>query len=169
MIAIIPRSVVAVFVSVALLWPLAGASDAMAGAQGLPSELSDSLVPAPGLTPDEVVRIQLNALRRNDAANRGIAVAFRFASPANKASTGPLPRFIHMIKAGPYRMMLEFEHASYGSLEVEGDRAAQRVTLVGSEEVVSFVFLLARQSGPLCQGCWMTEGVVVVPEAGRAA
>jgi hypothetical protein len=74
-----------------------------------------------------------------------------------------------MIKAGPYRMMLEFEHASYGSLEVEGDRAAQRVTLVGSEEVVSFVFLLARQSGPLCQGCWMTEGVVVVPEAGRAA
>jgi hypothetical protein len=80
MIAIIPRSVVTVFVSVALLWPLAGASDAMAGAQGLPSELSDSLVPAPDLTPDEVVRIQLNALRRNDVANRGIAVAFRFAS-----------------------------------------------------------------------------------------
>ncbi len=169
MIAILPRSVVAVFVTVALLWLLAGASGAGAVAQGLPPELSDSLVPAPDLTPHEVVRIQLNALRRNDAENRGIAVAFRFASPANKASTGPLPRFIHMIKAGPYRMMLEFEHASYASLEVEGDRAAQRVTLVGSEEVVTFVFLLKRQAGPLCQGCWMTEGVVVVPEAGRAA
>jgi len=169
MIAIVPRSAVAVFVIVGLLWPLAGASDAGDGAQGLPPELSDSLVPAPDLTPREVVRIQLKALRRNDAENRGIAVAFRFASPANKASTGPLPRFIHMIKAGPYRMMLEFEHAAYGSLEVDGDGAAQKVTLVGHEDVVTFVFLLKRQRGALCQGCWMTEGVVVVPGAGRSA
>ncbi len=169
MIAILPRSAVAVFVTVGLLWPLACASDAGAGAQGLPPELSDSLVPAPDLTPDEVVRIQLQALRRNDAENRGIAVAFRFASPANKASTGPLSRFIHMIKAGPYRMMLEYEHASYASLEVDGDRAAQKVTLVGHEDVVTFVFLLERQGGALCQGCWMTEGVAVVHEAGRPA
>ena len=42
--------------------------------------------------PQEVVRIQMEALRYNDEKNRGIEIAFRFASPSNKADTGPLPR-----------------------------------------------------------------------------
>jgi len=56
------------------------------GAGGDP--LSEDLVPTPALTPAEVVRIQLEALRNNDEQNRGIEVAFRFASPANRAKEG---------------------------------------------------------------------------------
>ena len=55
--------------------------------------LAEDLVPDPALTPEQVVRIQLEALRNNDAGDRGIAVAFRFASPGNRQNTGPLPRF----------------------------------------------------------------------------
>ncbi len=119
--------------------------------------------PSPKLGPEDVVRIQLQALRGNDETNQGIAIAFRFASPRNKASTGPLPRFIHMIKAGPYRLMLEFERASYMPARIEGARAVQRVTLIGAREIRTYDFLLRRQADPPCEGCWMTEAVIVVP------
>ena len=150
----------------AIAFPLAAEPGAAAAAgmdarppagrqNGLPS-------PAPELEPAEVVQIQLQALRENDETNEGIAVAFRFASPRNKASTGPLARFIHMIKAGPYRLMLEFEHASFTPIVIEGVHAVQRVTLVGRREIRSYDFLLQRQAGPPCDGCWMTEAVIVV-------
>lgn len=124
--------------------------------------------PSPELEPSEVVQIQLEALRDNDEADNGIAVAFRFASPRNKASTGPLLRFIRMIEEGPYRLMLEFEHASYMPTLVEGVHAVQRVILVGRQEIRSYDFLLQRQTGPPCEGCWMTEAVIVVPGMEKA-
>ncbi len=148
---------------------LAADIGAAAGAEAAPT-LAPALkmaAPSPELDPGEVVRIQLQALRANDASDEGIAVAFRFASPRNKASTGPLPRFIHMIKAGPYRLMLEYERASYTPTRVEGNRAVQRVTLVGPRQIRSYDFLLQRQTGPPCDGCWMTEAVMVVPGTER--
>ncbi len=139
-----------------------GADGAVDAVPTLAPALRES-APSPELDPGEVVRIQLNALRANNASDEGIAVAFRFASPRNKASTGPLPRFIHMIKAGPYRLMLEYERASYTPTRVEGNRAVQRVTLVGARQIRSYDFLLQRQTAPPCDGCWMTEAVMVVP------
>ncbi|MDX1512826.1 MAG: DUF4864 domain-containing protein, partial [Gammaproteobacteria bacterium] len=101
-----------------------------------PSPLSASLRPAAHLGPEDVVRIQLEALRQNDENDLGIAVAFRFASPLNKRSTGPLPRFVQMIKQGPYRPMLDYRRVLYSPVEIEGDRAAQKVTLISDERVV---------------------------------
>jgi hypothetical protein len=118
-------------------------------------------VPGPDLAPQDIVRIQLEALRHNDAGDRGIAVAFRFASPANKAQTGPLPRFARMIKDGPYRLMLEYVAVEYAPVEVAGARARQLVVLVGAQGApMSYVFHLSRQSTPGCaEGCWMTDAV----------
>lgn len=138
-----------------------------AGTEITPS-VGHEATPSPTLGPGDVVRIQLQALRGNDETNEGIAIAFRFASPRNKASTGPLPRFIHMIKAGPYALMLEFERASYLPIRVEGPRAVQRVTLVGTREIRTYDFLLRRQVDPPCEGCWMTEAVIVVPGVEKA-
>ena len=132
-----------------------------AGAQSGPDlHLSPDLVPKPGLTPEQVVQIQLNALRHNDERNRGIEVAFRFASPDNKLQTGPLPRFISMIHQGPYRLMLAYENVSYHPLELVEDVARQRVTLIGAGLVVDYEFYLSRQGEGVCTGCWMTDAVV---------
>lgn len=122
--------------------------------------LSPRLMPTPALTPEQVVRIQLNALRHNDASNRGIEVAFRFASPDNKLSTGPLPRFIRMIHQGPYRLMLAYDNAAYHPPQVVADRARQRVTLIGAGLAVDYEFYLSRQSEGTCPGCWMTDAVI---------
>ncbi|MGI9335862.1 MAG: DUF4864 domain-containing protein [Gammaproteobacteria bacterium] len=126
-------------------------------------------VPAPSLGPQDVVRIQLEALRKNDEHDSGIGVAFRFASPANKRSTGPLPRFARMIRNGPYAVMLEFRSAAYEKVQVVDDRARQRVTLVGANGAFGFDFFLSRQREGDCQGCWMTDAVTVVAVSARPA
>ena len=131
--------------------------------------LSDTLVPVPALSPGEVVRIQLEALRHNDEQNRGIAVAFRFASPANRANTGPLSRFIAMIKEGPYALMLDYRQAEYGQVETAANQARQRVTLTGTRAIVTYWFYLSRQSQAPCEDCWMTDAVYIEQSAGRAA
>jgi hypothetical protein len=117
--------------------------------------------PHAGLTPDEVVRIQLDSLRGNDAADHGIAVCFRFASPGNRSQTGPLPRFISMIKDGPYQLMLTYDEADYEPVEIVDDVARQRVTLSTSTLSVTYAFYLSRQTEGECRGCWMTDAVTI--------
>ena len=161
----VSRPLVAVF-HLGLITVLFSVAVARAG-----DPLGDDLRPDPTLTPEQVVRIQLEALRRNDAADRGIAVAFRFASPDNRRMTGPEPRFGAMIKNGPYALMLNYDRALFAPIEVRGRDALQAVTLVSAGAApVTYLFHLRRQeaSGPLAN-CWMTEGVQVKPEQGRAA
>ena len=129
--------------------------------------LSESLVPDPALSPGDVIRIQLEALRHNDDQDRGIAVAFRFASPSNRANTGPLPHFIAMIRQGPYALMLDFREAAYGPVETESNQARQRVTLTGARETMTYWFYLSRQSAAPYADCWMTDAVYIEPSAGQ--
>lgn len=125
--------------------------------------LSDEVLPSPEHPPARVVAIQLEALRLNDEADRGIAVAFRFASPANKAMTGPLPRFAFMIHNGPYRVMLDYATAIYDPVVVMERKAVQRVTLVSRKGTFSYVFYLSRQTSDPCRDCWMTDAVTMEP------
>lgn len=117
--------------------------------------------PDDSLTPDEVVRVQLEALRGNGPGDQGIAICFRFASPSNKRNTGPLPRFISMMKDGVYRLMLEYRDAEYDPVEIVGNRARQRVTLISTTRAIAFVFYLSKQQHESCDGCWMTDAVAV--------
>ena len=153
----------------AALVPSPGAAGSGEAAPWPEDPLSDTLVPRPELTPEEVIRIQLEALRHNDERDRGIAVAFRFASPANRAHTGPLPRFIRMIEQGPYALMLTFRDASFGAVELSGASARQRVTLTGTHSLVSYWFYLSRQSQEPCVDCWMTDAVYVERAQGQDA
>ena len=126
--------------------------------------------PSPEYGPADVVRIQVEAMQRNDdpAPDAGIATAFRFASPGNRAATGPLDRFARMVHGPTYRDLLGSERADFGAVVVDGDRAAQRVTLSHADgRTATYVFGLSRQTGGACDGCWMTDSVVRQdPDAG---
>ena len=151
---------------VALACLLGGAS--VSTAEGTDDALApgDRLAPSSKLTPEQVVHIQLEALRRNDARNRGIEVAFRFASPDNKLYTGPLPRFISMMQQGPYSLMLAYDNVAYDPVEIADDHARQRVTLIGSGLVVAYEFYLSRQTEGPCTGCWLTDAVIAKRPSG---
>lgn len=120
--------------------------------------------PTPDLAPEEVVRIQLESLRDNDDNNKGIETAFNFASPGNKKSTGPLPRFVKMLKMPPYNSMLNYKSAEFDPIEISGDSAVQRVKLVGTDgQSITYIFMLSRQTDAPYKNCWMTDGVMVEP------
>ena len=158
--------IVPVFLSFALM---VGAAPAIAQESevGGTNHLSETLVPDPTLPPSEIIRIQLEALRHNDEQDRGIAIAYRFASPANRANTGPLSRFIAMIKRGPYAHMLNFHDATYGPVETVSNRARQRVILTGPRESMTYWFYLSRQSEAPYLNCWMTDAVYIERTAGQ--
>jgi hypothetical protein len=121
----------------------------------------EQLNPSAALNPQEVVRIQLQALRANDSADHGIEICFRFASPTNQASTGPVARFGQMIKDGIYSLMLNYEEAQYQNVEIVDRYARQKVTLVGTSKIVTFVFYLSKQTHSQCEECWMTDSVAI--------
>src|SRR4051812_23089651 len=93
----------------------------------------DGPSPSPDLSPRQVVRIQLDALRRNDvpAPDAGIATTFRFASRANRQATGPLRRFAEMLRNPLYAPMIDHASAEFGPVQFEGDLARLQVVLGG--------------------------------------
>ena len=124
---------------------------------------SDLPAPGPQYTPDEVVRIQLDALRNNDKPHpdAGIATTFAFASPRNRASTGPLQQFAKMLRAPGYVSMLNHHAAEFGLLEIDGNLALQPVILTTARGGrMGYMFELSKQTSDDCDGCWMTDGVV---------
>jgi hypothetical protein len=118
--------------------------------------------PSPDYGPEDVVRIQVQALANNDTPyrNAGIEVAFRFASPANKRFTGPLRRFIRMLYTPTYRPFLLHRTAHVGQADIQGSQATLTVILTTADgRRVGFVFRLSRQRGGPCDTCWMTDEV----------
>src|SRR5437868_5608431 len=91
--------------------------------------------PHPDLSPDEVMRIILDALQHNDTpgADCGIETAFNFASPANRAVTGPLPRFVEMVRNPMYQSLMNFVRVEADPISVEGDHAEQRIRIFDTE------------------------------------
>ena len=127
---------------------------------------TDDATPAPELGPSEVVRIQVAALQDNDAANQGIALAYRFAAPSSRRLTGALERFVRTVRSPRYERLLNHRSASFGPLIVSGDTARQMVTVVDrSGTASSYLWQLSRQRGGACANCWMTEAVLAA-EAG---
>ena len=121
--------------------------------------------PSPALSPAEVVTAQLTALRTvdNPSPDAGMAIVFAFASPGNRAQTGPLPRFSRMVRQG-YGGLVNNRGASIEDVAVEDDTAFVATKVVAqSGQVLTYVFILARGPHEGCDGCWMTDGVAERP------
>jgi hypothetical protein len=125
--------------------------------------------PGVDLAPQDVVGIVIDALAKNDQpyADAGIATTFAFASPGNKANTGPLKKFTHMVKSHPYAVMVNHVASDFSEVVRVGDDAYQLVALTGLDgsEVV-FAFRLSRQADGEFKGMWMTDAVWPVSNAG---
>ncbi len=131
---------------------------------------SASLLPNEDHTPAEVVRIVVDALQTNPDTedDAGIKTVWAFASPGNRAFTGPLERFTMMIKGG-FPDMLGFRSSRYGDLEITGRKAVQIVWLVQDDgRELAYAFQLGQQSGGEYDNMWMTEAVVPLGQSDRS-
>jgi hypothetical protein len=117
--------------------------------------------PSPELAPAEVVKIQLSALKENNASNAGIELTFRFASPENRSTTGPLERFVRMVRSHPYDRLINHLSVGYEPMQISGDEAYQAITVKDSiGEQTTYLWVLGRQEKGEYADCWMTDAVL---------
>ncbi len=120
-----------------------------------------SLLPDPALSPVDVVNFQLHALRANNNGD-GIEATFRFASPANKLTTGPLEKFSTLFDIEQYRPMLNHDSATIKLHSDNGHRAELVTGIVDSEGKLHWYrFILSRQQTAPFVNCWMTDAVML--------
>lgn len=127
--------------------------------------------PSQTYSPEMVVRFQLEALRHvpesYDAGEpfQALEVVHRFASMANRRSTGPLLRFGAIVSGPTYAPMLGARGARTLDTAIH-DRGFARVDVevVAKDGArVPYVFYLSRESEGPYVGCWVTDGVLQGP------
>lgn len=121
--------------------------------------------PNPARGPAEVIRLVAGALQNNDspAPNAGVFTAYQFASPGNRAVTGPYGRFLRIVKSQESRPLFGRHAEEFGELAIHGDEAEQDVRVYPDNgPAVTYRFLLSRQTTSDCAGCWLINGVVRV-------
>ena len=111
---------------------------------------AELLKPSSNLQPQEVISIQLNALKDNDNPyeNAGIEQTWEFAHPSNRTFTGPLSSFIKMMYSPSYVIMLyHLEH---------------NIILVSNQPNVSYFFVeLTDKEGNIFGFQWTVEKVII--------
>ena len=124
---------------------------------------SEIIKPSININPDQVIKIQLEGLKKNDIPNKdqGIEQTWEFAHPSNQRFTGPLSRFKEMIKGDSYNMLLN--HISHNVTEIYSDnkKAVYEVTVLDSnKKYFKFRWQVEKflDSGPL-KNCWLTTVV----------
>ncbi len=126
--------------------------------------IADLPTPDPSYGPEAVVTLQLDGLASNDDPfeNAGIGVAYNFASPANRRTTGPFDRFVQMVTGPQYAPMVDHVEATTGPMERDGSSAEQRVTLTGPDgRTATYVFGLSNERQGELDGCWLTDRVLL--------
>ena len=124
---------------------------------------ADFVKPNSNIEPDEVIKIQLKSLMKNDVPSKdnGIKQTWEFAHPNNQRFTGPLDNFTKMIKGDSYKMLIG--HIGHEILEIDNDnkRALYEVIILGPEKkYFKFRWQVEKflEDGPL-KNCWLTTVV----------
>ena len=129
----------------------------------LSSSTAEILKPSSNIRPSEVVKIQLNGLKKNDLdfKDSGIEQTWNFAHPNNKKVTGPLPNFKRMIKGDAYQMMLD--HISHTITELgSSDNWAQFEVIILDKNKIYHKFNWQVEKYLLdgsLKDCWLTTMV----------
>ena len=124
---------------------------------------ADLIKPNNTIEPYQVVKIQLTSLKDNseESGNIGIKQTWEFAHPSNQKNTGPLDRFISMIKGESYKMLLN--HVEHKILEAKFTNSVviYEVTILDmNKSYYKFNWQVEKytKEGPL-NGCWLTTMV----------
>jgi hypothetical protein len=123
-------------------------------------DLRNVVLPRPSLKPEEVVKLQLDGLGNAQADGVGILQCYCFASPANRAVTGPLENFGRVVRQAPFLPLASPRAVLIGRPQYDDRIARLLVTVIDDQsQVQAFAFFLTRQREAPFTDCWMTEAV----------
>ena len=124
---------------------------------------ADLIKPNSEIGPNQVVKIQLNGLMKNDEPNlnNGIKQTWEFAHPSNKKYTGTLSKFITLLKGQNYRMLIN--HLDNEIIEIfkTSNKYGFEVTILSNDKnYYKFQWIVEKyyEEGPL-KDCWLTISV----------
>ena len=124
---------------------------------------ADFVKPNSKIKPDEVIKIQLKSLMKNDVPSKdnGIKQTWEFAHPNNQRFTGPLDNFTKMIKGDSYKMLIGHIGHEISELDNDNKKALYEVIILGPEKkYFKFRWQVEKflEDGPL-KNCWLTTVV----------
>ncbi len=121
--------------------------------------------PAPELTAEDVVEIQLEALKNNDESDKGIERAFNFTSSYIAKDEKTLRSFTNIVKSERFCSILNYSGVEKSPVRYHYNTAFQMVQVTDQEDrKVIFLFTLTRHLDKPYKGCWLTESVRKIKE-----
>ena len=124
---------------------------------------ADLVKPNNGIKPYQVVKIQLTGLMNNDIPNKnsGIEQTWEFAHPSNKKYTGPLSKFVNLLKSENYNKLLNHLESEIIEVSKTNDKYGFEVIILGNDKnYYKFQWIVEKyyNDGPL-KDCWLTTSV----------
>ena len=119
--------------------------------------------PNNSIEPYQVLKIQLRSLKNNDNPYKdsGIIQTWEFAHPNNQKNTGPLNRFIVMLKGDSYKMLLNHKEHKIIEVKLTNSVASYEVTILDKNKLYhKFNWQVEKytKDGTL-KDCWLTTMV----------
>ena len=125
--------------------------------------LADIIKPNLNIEPQQVIKIQLSALMKNDNPykDKGIIQTWEFAHPDNQKMTGPLERFKNMIKTDSYSMLLNHSSHEISEVYMSNKVATFEVIVMDREKkYYKFKWQVEKYNGEgVLKDCWLTSAV----------
>ena len=124
---------------------------------------ADLIKPKKIIEPSQVIQIQLSGLMNNDKPNTddGIKQTWEFAHPENKKYTGPLSKFIDLLKSESYSMLINHLDSEIIEVFKSNNQYGFEVTILGNDKkYYKFQWVVEKyyKDGPL-KDCWLTTSV----------
>ena len=139
---------------------------------GTAAQATELRLPKPNISPEEVVRIQLAALMENDTPNQdfGIRQTWAFAHPDNRQVTGPIDRFIEMLKKPAYAPLINHRRHTVTEQNVATTWVQFKVMMEDEGgRVLAFAWVVKKVEGGIFDDCWMTSAVSAPVLAGQGS
>jgi len=123
---------------------------------------ADIIKPTKNLSAYDVIKIQLDALKKNDEPNKnsGIKQTWAFAHPENKKFTGPYERFQKMLLGNQYNVLLNHESHKIKLIMNSKNKYIYNVELISRDKKMYFYeWHLEKSTTKNCINCWFTTSV----------
>ena len=106
------------------------------------------------------MKIQLEALKKNNKLNDGIKQTWLFAHPDNKKFTGPYKRFEGMLLGQQYKILLNHSSHKINLISNSPNTFIYGVEVLDNDKKLFFYeWHVQKGSDKDCSDCWFTSAV----------
>ena len=121
---------------------------------------ADIIKPSKNLSAYDVVKIQLEALKKNNKDNDGIKQTWLFAHPDNKKYTGPYERFKIMLLGEQYKFLINHSSHKINLLSNSPNTFIYKIEIIANDKQLFFYeWHVQKGSDDKCNDCWFTSAV----------